>query len=138
MAKRGRPTKYSSEMLEKAQDYLENYNTKYNDEVPSIKSLARALRVHRDTLYEWANEKEHKEFSDTLTDIDNEQYKVLLSKGLNGKFNSSFAKLVMYNHGHSEKSETTHDVSDPVKELFRQVAEDGNLLVPYERSEPED
>ena len=63
---------------------------------------------------------------------------MLVNKGLKGEFNSSFARLMMYNHGYAEKQEAKHDVADPVQELFKQVAEKRRLLVPYERSEPEE
>ncbi len=100
-----RPTKYNEEVLEKAKDYIDNH-LEQGDEVPSIEGLSYYLSVNRDSLYEWA--KEHEAFSDTLSDIKSKQAKLLINGGLVGDYNASIAKLMLYNHGYSEKQETKH------------------------------
>ncbi len=102
----GRPTDYSPEVLEKAQDYLENHE-KYGDLVPSVAGLADALGKHRDTMYDWAKQEDKKAFSYTLGLIDNRQHKKLLSGGLGGDMNPAIVKLMLHNHGYSDKAETS-------------------------------
>lgn len=97
-------SKYSPEMQEKAEYYLANYK-KLGREVPSIMSLARYLKVSRNTLYEWAKDKEKQAFQDTLGQIEEEQIQVLVDKGLNGDFNATIVKLMMGNHGFHEKQD---------------------------------
>ncbi len=61
------------------------------------------LRVHRDTIYEWA--KQYKEFSDTLEFCHTKQVKILINLGLAGKINTAIAKLLLAKQGYSEKQE---------------------------------
>ena len=58
----GRPTKYTPELLAKAAEYIENYEDA-GDEIPSIAGLAVVLKVRRETLHVWANEKGKEKFS---------------------------------------------------------------------------
>lgn len=121
----GRPTDYSPEILEAAQKYLssckdeeeqqvvglsakgtELYRNKLKVNLPSVEGLAATLKVHRDTLYEWA--KHYPEFSDTLEDIKAEQKKRLMDKGLSGDYNPTIAKLILSaNHDMREKTDVT-------------------------------
>lgn len=96
----GRPTKYSEELLQKAEDYVNNYE-KWGDVIPSIKGLARALGVHRDTLHAWARSGGKEAFSDTLEKLACMQEVVLLNKGLTGEFNAAMVKLALANHGYT-------------------------------------
>lgn len=101
----GRPTKFSQEMVEKAHHYIENFDSEeYGDKVPSVVGMAGALNVAKSTIYLWAQDEETG-FSDTLEYCEEKQHRVTLNNGLSGEFNASIAKLVMYNHGYSEKSE---------------------------------
>jgi len=100
-----RPTKYNEEMLEKAREYIVTHQ-EVGDEVPSVEGLAFFLNVNRDTLYEWAIE--YDEFSDTLGTIKNKQARLLISGGLTGAYNAAITKLMLYNHGYSEKQEIEH------------------------------
>lgn len=112
----GRPTDYSLEILNKAQKYLkqckdEVIENKLRVDLPSIEGLAIYLKVHRDTLYEWA--KIHPGISDTLEEIKAEQAKRLLNKGLSGEYNSTIAKLILSsNHGMKEKTDVTTNDKD--------------------------
>jgi hypothetical protein len=119
----GRPTDYSKEILEKAQEYLDScqdeevqlvkleneekgytsYENKLRVDLPSIEGLARHLEVSRSTPYEWA--KQHPEFSDILKDIKLEQAKRLINNGLSGDYNSTITKLILTKHGYSDKTE---------------------------------
>ena len=101
----GRPTKYSEEMLQKASDYLALYDEK-GDEVPTAAGLSLELGVNKSTVYEWAGK--HDEFSNTLNAINACQERILISKGLNSKFNSTITKLMLANHGYSDKQQIEH------------------------------
>ena len=60
----GRPTKYSSKILETANAYLKNFNTEYSHVVPSVAGLGKVLNLSRDTLYDWAKDEDKKEDDD--------------------------------------------------------------------------
>ena len=121
MAKVGRPTKYSAEILAKAWDYIENYGD-LGHVVPTVESLALAVGVHKDTVYEWNKDPQKREFSDALRKLSAVQHQKLVDKGLEGKYNSTIAKLMLTNnHGYAEKTETKHDISDPFKELLSEI-----------------
>ena len=84
----GRPTKYNTALLEKAQHYLDNYE-EYDEVIPSAVGLALVLDITRATLYAWAKDEDKKVFSDILDNINKKQEQVLLRKGLNNEFNSN-------------------------------------------------
>ena len=100
----GRPSSYSESMLEKAKDYLVNYQTNHGDEVPTVFGLSGVLGVARSTIYEWDNV----EFSDTLEAINAKQAQVLCNKGLTGDFNPTIAKLMLHNQGLTDKITNEH------------------------------
>lgn len=109
----GRPTKYTPELVEKAEAYVTAYDS-HGDAIPSISGLSRVIGVSRETIHTWAKDPEKGEFSDTLKDLSEEQQRVLLNKGLTGDFNSAITKLALHNHGYSERVvntniETTHE-----------------------------
>lgn len=129
----GRPTSYSKEMLEKANEYLASCydDDKEVDEtlepqghggalkrerkqelkvkIPTRGGLAIYLGVSRDTLYEWASK--HDEFSDIMEWLGSEQEDRLINNGLSGAYNPTIAKLLLYKHGYSEKIE--QELSNP-------------------------
>ena len=101
-----RPTKYSNEILESANQYLEDFDAD-GSVIPSISGLAIRLSVHRDTIYTWSKDENKQEFSDTLERVVSKQELILLNKGLKGEFNSAIVKLALANHGYSNRKETT-------------------------------
>ena len=102
MAKAGRPTKYSQELLDSAREYIENH-IKYGDVVPSHAGLATEIGINRKTLYEWAKDPEKEEFSNILDECNRKQERLLLSGALVGDMNANIAKLMLGKHGYSEK-----------------------------------
>ena len=124
MSKGGRPTKYTKEIIKKAEKYLsecidtteqvitgesgkfKSYKEKIKVNLPTIEGLAVYLEVHRDTLYEW--EKEHDEFSDIIERLRGSQIKSLVNNGLSGDYNPTIAKVLLSKHGYSEKQEIQH------------------------------
>lgn len=102
----GRPTKYSDELLAKAEDYIVNYKD-HEDLIPSAAGLACVLGIVKSTLYKWGEEKP--EFSDLLGRLQQKQEKVLLTGGLSGTMNSTITKLVLSKHDYSDKVESNVD-----------------------------
>ena len=103
----GRPTIYNQEIMTKALDYMDRFDTEYGDEIPSVGGLAVALGVCRDTLYDWSRQDEKSEFSYMLKQLITRQRTVLLNNGLNGKFNSQITKLVLSKHGYHDRAQQT-------------------------------
>jgi len=105
-----RPTKWSEEIEERATRYIIDYQM-YGDMIPSIEGMAEHLELHRDTLYEWAKDKD-KGFSDILGRCMQVQAKTLVNNGLNNTFNSAITKLVLGKHGYHDKMEQDITSSD--------------------------
>ena len=111
-----RPTKYTEEIQEKADRYVYEHD-KFDDPVPSMEGLAFALGIHRSTLYDWANSGEKPKFSDTLEKIQLQQARLLISKGLKNEFNTTIVKLMMANHGYSERIQNDMIIHDDKVEM---------------------
>lgn len=139
MAKEGRPTDYSPEMLTAAEYYLKSRKdeetVKGSDErpvygirvkLPTIEGLAVWLGVSRDTIYEW--EKHHEEFSDILGRLRAEQADKLINNGLSGDYNSTIAKVLLTKHGYREGQEITGKDGE---KLFddKEAKEKGNAAI---------
>lgn len=107
----GRPTDYSPEMLERAGQYLKEYE-EFGDAVPSIVGLASALGVGRSSLYRWAERDDAPEFRDMLDAVLEIQEKVALSKGLRSEFNPTIVKLLLAKHGYHDKAAFEHSGPD--------------------------
>ncbi len=117
----GRPTKYSEEMLQKTQEYINECEDKYEivpvdgDEkqtrtihkvnLPTIEGLAYNLKVNKTTIYEWC--KSHEDFSNVIDDLMAKQAKMLVSKGLSGDYSQVIAKVLLTKHGYREGLEHT-------------------------------
>lgn len=102
----GRPQIYSQEKIDIARLYISNYEN-YGDRVPSNVGLARVLEIHRSTLYVWAGDADKVEFSDILDELQATQERVLLSKGLDGTYNSNIVKLMLGKHGYVQQKDTS-------------------------------
>lgn len=104
----GRPTKYNKALQKKADEYLTEWLV--FDAVPSRVGLCCYLGISKSTSYEW--EAEHPEFSDTLAAVDTLQEYTAVNKGITGDFNSTIVKLVLANHGYSDKIQQEHTSPD--------------------------
>lgn len=100
-----RPTLYTEQLLKKAKRYLPT--TIADNTLPQVAGLALYLDVSRDTLYEWA--KIYPEFSDVFERVKAAQELELVSKGLDGKFNSTITKLMLSKHGYRDSQDITTD-----------------------------
>ena len=118
----GRPSKYNVGTQFKADIYLSIYEDQLEEVVPSHAGLAVYLKVCKETLYEW--KKHHPKFSNTLRNIKIAQEQCLLNRGLSGKYNAQITKLMLANHGYSEKTDLKHsgDAENPViTKIVREV-----------------
>ena len=119
----GRPSKYNEALQAQAEDYL--YTWSDTDTVPSRVGLCCRLGIHKQTSYEWAEI--HPAFSDTLKAVESLQEHVALNNGINGKFNSTIVKLVLANHGYSDKQAVEHTSPDgsmtPPQPVYKVVKE---------------
>ncbi len=106
-----RPTDYNQELLDKAQDYVENYES-YGDAVPTIAGLACELDMHRETLYAWSKDESKTEFSDIFKKVQQAQERKLVNGGLAGGFNPAVTKMMLTKHGYSDKQEIDHSSAD--------------------------
>ena len=106
MSSHGRPSKYTKELQEQADEYAENY-ADFGDVVPSVVGLADALDIHTRTVQNWAHDEDKPDFLRTLDKINRVQHRVALSKGLTGDFNAAITKLLLHNHGYSDKTDNT-------------------------------
>ncbi|MDN0012472.1 DNA-packaging protein [Providencia stuartii] len=107
--KMGRPSKFAESLI-KAKEYLMGGYETVGDVVPSVAGLACYLGVSRSTVQQYA--KENEDFSGTLEAIKTLQENRLINKGLIGEFNPTITKLMLANHGYSEKQEVDHKSSD--------------------------
>ena len=103
----GQPTKYTPELVENARAYVDGkWKSQPYGKIPSHIGMAKYLKISRISLYEYASHEDKKEFSNILDDCMAEQQAVLLSNGLDNKFNSAIVKLVLGRHGFHEKRDT--------------------------------
>lgn len=105
----GRPTKYNDELQEEADRYVYEW-ADMGDVVPSRVGLCCFLGINKSTSYEW--EKLYQAFSNTLGAVEALQERAALNGGLGNKMNSTIVKLVLANHGYSDKQSFDHSSSD--------------------------
>lgn len=111
---RGRPTKYNKEIQEKAEYYLDNHHKRaIGDVVPSISSLAYYLCVTDVTVHNWRAK--HEDFKYVADRVVQKQHIALLNGGLTNALNPTIVKLMLSNHGYSEKQQVSHSVDNSVK-----------------------
>lgn len=105
----GRPTDYNEELQARADAYAEGGFIECGDVVPSRAGLALELDLSRNTLTNW---EKHPEFLSTLDKISYLQERISLNGGLRGKLNSTIVKLLLANHGYSDKVQQDNVSSD--------------------------
>ncbi len=105
----GAPTKYNNAVLTTAIDYLNNFK-EHGQNVPTIARLAQLLEITEVTLYQWAKHEDKAELSYTLDRIKQSQKIELIENGLASNYNSNITKLMLYNHGFSEKQQVTGQI----------------------------
>lgn len=114
----GRPTILTGELVNKAETYLGTcyatpvYTDKgtvaYTDtNLPMIVGLAIYLGIDKTTIYDWCkgDGELNKQFSNIVKEIQHEQEKMLVNKGLAGLFQPKTTGMLLSKHGYSEKTE---------------------------------
>ena len=111
MSKRpvGRPSKYNNDMQDQADEYIYRLD-ELKHAVPSRVGLCCFLGIHKDTSYEWGAK--YPAFSDTLKKIETLQEHLALNGGITGLLNPTIVKLLLANHGYSDKVSQDHTSSD--------------------------
>lgn len=109
----GRPSLLNEELLKKAKEYLHGGYKEIDNVVPSTAGLCCYLGVGKTAVYEWAKDTpENKlnplrvQFAETLEGIQLMQESMLISGGLNQSFSGTITKLMLANHGYSDKVQT--------------------------------
>lgn len=107
-----RPSEKPGNLVDLISDYIKS--TQENSELPSIAGLAVFIGFAKSTVYKWAEE--DSEFSDALGSVSTLQEHNLINKSLNGEWNSAISKLLLHNHGYSDRSEQKHsgDQDNPI------------------------
>ena len=105
----GRPSDYSEEIQSRADAYAEGGFIEAGDVVPSRAGLALELGLSRSTLANW---EKFPEFLVTLDKIAYLQERISLNGGLRGDLNSTIVKLLLANHGYSDKVQQDNVSSD--------------------------
>lgn len=123
---RGRPTKQEPGIEQKVQEYLDQCidiadtkNKTKSVNLPSVEKFAKYLKVSRDTLYAWANDKT--EYRQALNAIKSEQRDRLIDNGLANNYNPTIVKLILAsNHGMREQKELNekHYMFGIVKDIY--------------------
>jgi hypothetical protein len=105
----GRPTSYSAEVQAAADAYVDGGFMDCGDIVPSRAGLAITLGLSRNTLTNW---QKIPEFLSTLDRLNFLQERISLNGGLKGDLNSTIVKLLLANHGYSDKQDIAHTSPD--------------------------
>lgn len=93
------------DLKDKAVAYLSGAYRDAGDVVPSIEGMACFIGKSCQTVYRWRNIDEA--FRDTLESIKTAQARLLINGGLLGDYNPTITKLMMSNHGYSDKVDNT-------------------------------
>lgn len=105
----GRPSLLTPELKERAKQYLYDFEQQ-GDVIPSAAGLACWLGVSKASVYNFGDQ--DADFLDTLQAIQAKQEMLTLNKGITGEFNSTISKLVLANHGYSDKVQQDVTSSD--------------------------
>lgn len=129
--KAGRPTRLNADVLKQTNEYIsfflmteaerEDIGDKRKnifEVVPSVAGLAIYLNIARSTLQLW--EKSDNEFSGTLDRLKAVQEVLLVNGGLKGDLNSTITKLMLTNHGYSDKQDIKMSVN-PLSDLMDEI-----------------
>ncbi len=97
-----RPSGYCEEVQAKCDKYM----TACPDAIPSIVGLAIYVGVVTKTLYNWSENEQNVELLHTLSAIKDAQHHKALNGSIVGDLNPVISKLVLANHGYSDKQQT--------------------------------
>lgn len=111
----GRPVEYTEEAITKLPLYLEECLVKQS--LPKRAGFALYLGISKSTLWEW--EQKFEQLSNALKILDTVQEESIIDGALYNKMNAVIAKLLLSNHGYSDKIQTDNlnkNIDVPVDE----------------------
>lgn len=101
-----RPQEKTPEIITAAEQYSNGGWREHGEAVPTVEGLALHLGKHRSTLYQWAAA--DTEFADILEWVKTQQAVALINGGLTGGLNPTITRLLLCQHGYSEKQAIDH------------------------------
>lgn len=108
----GRPVEYTEEVVKKLPEYLQW--CKDNESLPKRAGFAVYIGVSKSTLWEW--EQKERQLSNALKELDSIQENQIIDNALVNKYNAVISKLLLSNHGYSDKSQVDQTVKATVEE----------------------
>lgn len=97
----GRPSEYTDEAPNTVYKYIEE---RLAAKMPVSRAGAAVyIGISKQTLLKWADE--HQQLLDALKILDSIQESDVQDRGLLGEYNSNIAKLILANHGYSDKQD---------------------------------
>lgn len=122
--KKGRPTVYCQELVDKAQEYLDNLPE--DEVIHSIEGLSLYIGLARSVIYEWLKRDDREDFKDIVNKILAKQGKTLINKGLDNKFNSRITTVLLSKHDYREAKDINSDMKVSLTE--KEIEEVSNKI----------
>ena len=126
----GRPTKLNPELLSQAWEYVERTTQFSYQLLPTIEGLSLAMKVSRDTIYDWESNDVSNEFSDIVRQLRSAQAEKLIQLSLAGKYNPMISKLMLSKHGYVEKTQqdTNLTIAQPILSAMNKPSDDKPVI----------
>ena len=102
-------SKYTKKDLKEALYYYENYEL-LGDVIPQIAGLAIHLGRCVNTIKNWSKVEGNEAFLTVVRKIDTNQERCLINGSLKGDLNPTISKLILNNHGYSDKQEIQQEI----------------------------
>ncbi|STZ76845.1 terminase small subunit [Bergeriella denitrificans] len=117
-----RPRELTAELIREAWEYAQGGYIDKGETVPTTSGLALHLGKSKSTLYQWQSD--NPEFADIMEAVQTRQEVTLVNGGLNGDLNPAITKLMLANHGYSDKQQLEVNKVEPFEEwLHKRTAE---------------
>lgn len=101
MARPGQPTLLTPELIERARKYIEDFADDGYSVIPTAAGMALYLGVSKQAIHLWAAN--GGEFLEPYSKMLQVQEAMTLGKALTSEFNSNISKLILANHGYSDR-----------------------------------
>lgn len=104
--------KMCEELEELIETYLDVYEEELKQVVPSVVGLCKYINIRKSTIYDWRANNKSERLNAVLEQIQEEQELKLVNSGLIGTFTPQITKLMLCNHGYSDKTEVDNKSTD--------------------------
>lgn len=132
----GRPSKLTPDLIQQAWEYVELTTNFGYQLLPTIEGLSLAMKVSRETIYDWESTDASKDFSDIVKQLRSAQAEKLIQLSLAGKYNPMISKLMLSKHGYIEKQEIDQNLN-VVQPILSGMAKQDSKRVEDVRSDPD-